>query len=261
VARVAQHHFGNPQLRAMPDVLAGQSVRLAVEFDKVFATSELLVATLQWVRRDARGAQADIPAQTALQTTVQGSLMNGVTGMIWEAQVTVPAPPDAFVLSRPELVLELHPAASTLQGWRFSVPVSLKQGAPMALTQTQARQVQSVLSVIAGVMALAGAGLLFSALRSSHFSFFRLAFPFGIFCGAYLAWTARGLVLQQSSINEAGRPGAQGGAAFIKRAGRLARVFAVCAVLAFVLDLFSLADPAALPDIGLLRELRAFLGK
>lgn len=258
-ARSLRSDFGSPQLQPMPEVLAGQNVKLVVQFDKAFAVTEHFDATLQWIGRGPAGDPATIREPSAAQGITQGCLMAGTTGMIWEAWVTVPSPPATVsAFSRHELLLTLHPAASASPCWCFSVPFKYEQKTAINLMPEQVRQIQKVLSVIAGVMLLAGAGFLFSVLRNEHFSFLRLMFPCAIFFGVNFVWKARRFVAQQSSINEAGRPGALGAAIFFARPGRYLRGFVFFAFMAFILDVFFPDSARIVLDMARMREIWVF---
>lgn len=252
--------FGTPQIRQLPSVIPGQTIQLALEFDRLWSRHATLIATLRWVAVDSDGDSID----TLAEQTLSGSALPGTSSTVWQGMAVVPHLLDNSQRSR----LELHVQPQTGkpgQGWRFVLPVQEAAAIVQKMSPEQTQQADKVLKWVMVILLLMGAGLLVSALASRHFSLFRLLFPCGFFLGAYFCRGVRHSLstLATSPTGDAlasHHPEAMRTQPFVKRTRSLVSVFGVLMFAAFAFDAFMPEAFGTLLDSSVARYVRPVLG-
>lgn len=185
-----RRQFGVPVLAALPPVVPGQSLQVAVEFDRAWERSAVLEGSYAWVEVMSKGGSGHTLAELALH----GGPVPGVRGTTWQALGRVPPRPEGAQAMRLELLLQAQ-GGTPGSGWRFALPLretAVADAAPLQMTPAQARQIDRVLGWI--IIPLLGVGTwqLYAHVQSGARTLFPLVFPSAFLLVAWVLHDLRG---------------------------------------------------------------------
>lgn len=239
--RSLRQRFGAPMLAALPAVLPGQSLQLAVEFDRDWARSLSLEAQLRWVEVLAKGGSG----KTLVEAPVQGGAGPGPRGTLWQGMGLVPPRPSSPLPLRLELTLQ--PQGETPgSGWRLPLPLhdpARAGGETLQLTPAQSRQLDRVLGWVMIALVGAGSWQLFAALTAGPRVLFPLVFPGVLLLGASVVYELRQVLSRTLAAGPSSREEmAERLKPFAATVRRRAQGFFVLSVLALLADMLGVLD-------------------
>ncbi|MCC2636284.1 MAG: hypothetical protein K0Q68_3 [Moraxellaceae bacterium] len=237
--RSLRRQFGAPALATLPPVVPGQSLQVAVEFDRAWERAAVLAGSYAWVEVMSKGGSG----RTLAESPLQGGPAAGARGTTWQAQGLVPPRPEGTQAMRLEMLLQEQGGAPG-SGWRFALPVSVADAAgaaPRQMTPAQVRQIERVLGWIMIPLLGVGTWQLYAHVQSGARTLFPLVFPGAFLLAAWVLHDLRGALtglsgagsMDPAQVKERLTP-------FVKGIRLRIQVFFTLAVAAFFADMFGL---------------------
>lgn len=236
-----RQRYGTPTLAALPPVIPGESLQLAVEFDRDWARSGTLAAAMRWVEVGAKGRSG----KTLVEVPVHGGAGPGPRGTVWQGMGMVPLRPAATQPLRLELTLQPQGDAPG-SGWRLALPVHDPLGAAgdaLRVTPEQARQLDRVLGWIMIALVGVGSWQLFNALSAGQRALFPLVFPGFFLLAASVLYELRQALGKALAAGSASREDmAERMKPFATMVRRRFQGFFLFGVAALIIDMLGLLD-------------------